>query len=153
MSSAPHNFIQPLRPAGITVSKRGAVRGKLFDKMLLNWHVLVEKLKLKPVSASSYKIPEIEPIAAAEPRRLPPMRLMTSRVLLLSAREGMFETASMRGSRLEACGIPSHGSVAVELFGSHPGSGLPYSAALASAPSCVSRRGELVILMDAEPIR
>ena len=47
------NLSQPVRPAVMMVSNRGAVRGKLLDSTLRNWHEADENVKLKAFSPSS----------------------------------------------------------------------------------------------------
>ena len=52
MSFSEKIFIQPDLPAGIAISNRGAVRGKLFERTDRNWQD-PEKVKLRAFSASS----------------------------------------------------------------------------------------------------
>src|SRR5262245_49054546 len=101
MSDCDHSFSQPLCPDGIMVSKRGAVRGKKFDRLPRIW-LAPPKIKLATFSASSKSKPKSVPVVAADApdTKLPPMRLITSSVSLPSARDGKLSTASTRGAQL-----------------------------------------------------
>src|SRR5262245_39441529 len=98
-------------------------------------------------------MPKSEPMVAAPVARFPPMRLITSIVSLPSARAGILLAARTRGRRLYPLDNPLNGSVAVGLFGSQLGSGLPNPDAQLSAARSDSRFGEATNLMFALPIR
>jgi hypothetical protein len=46
MSFSEKILAQPVRPAGMMLSNRGAVRGKVFDSTPATWHPAPVKLKL-----------------------------------------------------------------------------------------------------------